>query len=169
MFLYTDGDIFGLTFRDLCRRYPNTSFPQGVELENSYRTVPPPEYNTRTHALREVCPSSGVQQWEVYERDPAEVMAQDQAEVAGKIESLWIAADAYVSGYISGAAVGILTIGTIQQKPKCLAVSAWSNAVWADYYARKAAVQPGVDIDTDYSSHGPIPYTVPELQSEVGM
>ena len=169
MYLYVDGEDFSLSFKDLCGRYPNTSFPQGVALPNSYVPSPVPAHDTRTHSVREVRPQGGVQQWEVYERDPAEVMAQDQAEVAGKIESLWIAADAYVSGYISGVAVGILTIGTIQQKQKCLAVSTWSNAVWADYYVRKAAVQPGVDIDTDYSSHGPMPYTVPELQQEVGM
>ena len=169
MYLYIDNGDFGLSFSELCRRYPDTSFPQNVALPCSYVAVPPPEYNPRTHSVREVQPQSGVQQWEVYERDPAEIMAQDQAEVAGKIESLWSAADTYVSGYISGVAVGILTIGTIQQKPKCLAVSAWGNAVWADYYSRKAAVLPGVDIDTDYSSHGPMPYTVPELQSEVGM
>ena len=27
----------------------------------------------------------------------------------------------------------------------------------------------GVDVDTDFSEHGPMPYTVPELQQEVGL
>ena len=107
----------------------------------------------------------------VYSQADWETMREDElaTELASKIESLWASADAYVSGYISGVAVGILTIGVLQQKPKCLAVSAWSGAVWADYYQRKAAVQPGQAVDTDFSQHGPMPHSVPELQQEVGV
>lgn len=169
MYLYVDGEDFGLSFKDLCRRYPNTSFPQGVALPNSYVSVPVPAHDARTHSVRELRPQAGVQRWEVYARDPAEIEAQERAEIAGKIETLWGAADGYVSGFISGVAVGILAIGVLQQKPKCMAVSAWSGAIWADYYARKAAVQPGVEVDTDFTSHGPMPHTVPELQQELGL
>lgn len=86
-----------------------------------------------------------------------------------KIEALWAAADKYTSGYISGVAIGILTIGVLQQKPKALAVSAWSSQVWAEYYERKALVTITSVDDLDFSVFGPIPHSVPELQSEVGL
>ena len=89
--------------------------------------------------------------------------------VSEKIEALWQAADQYVTGYISGVAIGILTVGVIQGKPKALAVTAWSNTVWSDYYARKALVEGGAVPNLDFSTHGPIPHTVPELQSEIGL
>ena len=95
--------------------------------------------------------------------------AQDAALVADKIEALWAAADAYTMGYISGVAIGLLTLGVIQGKPKALAVSAWSSGVWDTYYSRKALVTPESALDLDYSSHGPIPYTVPELREELGL
>lgn len=88
--------------------------------------------------------------------------------VAGKIDALWAAADRYTSGYISGVAVGILTIGVMQQMPKALAVAAWSSAIWAEYYARKARVTVDSADDHDFSGFGPIPHSVPELQAEVG-
>lgn len=95
--------------------------------------------------------------------------AQDAARVAEKIDALWAAADAYTSGYISGVAIGLLTLGVIQGKPKALAVSAWSSGVWDTYYSRKALVTPESALDLDYSSHGQIPYTVPELREELGL
>ena len=89
--------------------------------------------------------------------------------VADSIEALWQAADKYVTDFISGVAIGILTIGVIQGKPKALAVTAWSNAVWSDYYARKALVEGGAVPNLDFSTHGPIPHTIPELQDEIGL
>lgn len=91
----------------------------------------------------------------------------DAVIVAVKISALWQAADVYVSASISGVAIGILTMGTLQQKPKCLAVTQWSAAVWAEYYKRKALVTPDSVDDLDFSVFGPMPYSVPELQSEV--
>jgi hypothetical protein len=44
------------------------------------------------------------------------------------IPSLWTAADAYVAQQVSGVAIGILTLGVIQTKPKCLACAAWKKA-----------------------------------------
>ena len=99
----------------------------------------------------------------------AEQAERDAATVAAKIERLWAAADAYTSSYISGVAVGLLTIGVLQSLPKALAVSAWSSGVWDTYYSRKALVTPESTLDLDYSSHGPIPYTVPELREELGL
>ena len=71
-----------------------------------------------------------------------------------------------MTGYISGVAIGILTVGVIQQKPKCLAVSTWSGQIWTEYYNRKAGITVDSVLDLDFSSFGPMPYTVPELQAE---
>ena len=95
--------------------------------------------------------------------------AQDAATIEAKIGCLWAAADAYTSGYISGVAIGLLTIGVMQGKPKALAVSAWSSEVWDDYYARKAIVTVSSVDNLDFSSHGPMPHSVPELRAELGM
>ena len=92
-----------------------------------------------------------------------------QPPIADKIEALWSAANKYVASYISGVAIGILTVGVVQQKPKAIAVAAWSSAVWAEYYARKALVTADSAVDVDYTGFGPIPHSVPELQAEVGL
>lgn len=95
--------------------------------------------------------------------------------IAEKTEALWEAADRYTSSYISGVAIGILTIGVMMGRPKCQAVAGWSGAVWAEYYRRKMLVTADSTDSTDsadsldFSSFGPIPYSVPELQEEVGM
>lgn len=91
------------------------------------------------------------------------------AVVAAKIEALWQAADKYVTKYISGVAVGILTVGVIQKLPKATTVSDWSSSIWAEYYRRKALITYTSDDDHDFTSFGPIPYTVPELQAEAGL
>jgi hypothetical protein len=64
-------------------------------------------------------------------------------------------------------AIGLLTIGVIQSKPKSLAITMWSQSVWNEYYVRKAAVTLDSALDLDFSSFGPMPYSVPELQAEV--
>ncbi len=89
--------------------------------------------------------------------------------VASKTEALWAAADAYTSKYISGVAIGLLTMGVMQGKPKARAVTMWSSSVWDDYYTRKALVNESSVDDLDFSSHGPIPHSVPELRVELGM
>ena len=95
--------------------------------------------------------------------------AQDAATIAAKIDRLWAAADAYTSSYISGVAIGLLTIGVLQGKPMALAVSAWSSQVWDSYYTRKAAVTSGSVDNLDFSAHGPMPYSVPDLRTELGL
>jgi hypothetical protein len=42
-----------------------------------------------------------------------------------KIFALWSSADKYTSNYISGVAIGILTIGVFQQLPKAMASNRW--------------------------------------------
>jgi hypothetical protein len=99
----------------------------------------------------------------------AKKTAETQAVKDRKIDALWNAANAYVTGYISGVAIGILTIGLIQQKPKAQAVSQWSQNIWTEYYKRKAAITASSAPEHDFTSFGPIPFTVPQLQAEVGL
>lgn len=111
----------------------------------------------------------------------AERLAQQEAEaqaqaaqaepqtIAAKTDALWQAADRYTTSYISGVAVGILTIGVMLGKPKCAAVAGWSGAVWAEYYRRKSLVTVDSTDDHDFSTFGTMPHSVPELQAEVGM
>ena len=89
--------------------------------------------------------------------------------IAEKTEMLWTAADRYTSQYISGGAFGMLAVGMMLGKPKCISVAAWSGAVWQAYYDRKELITTDSTVDHDFSSFGPIPHTVPELRVETGM
>lgn len=90
--------------------------------------------------------------------DPSVVEAQ-------RIASLWQAAHDYESTQVSGSAIGLLVIGVMQGKPKCVAVQNWIKSIWTEYYIRKA----GTSTDTDYSFAGICPHTVPELMEELGL
>lgn len=164
--------------------YPNTSFPVPFQAPEEYARVfpaPQPVFDALTQSVREGTPVLTVkghyeQAWEVVALDTEQIeanqLAKDVADtklINDKIEALWAATDRYTSGYISGVAIGILTIGTLQQKPKALAVSAWSAAIWAEYYARKALVTATSEVNYDFSMFGNMPYSVPELQEEIGM
>jgi len=82
-------------------------------------------------------------------------------------EALWQAATHYQESYISGAAIGLLAIGVIQNKPKSLAIKAWINNIWNNhYYVQKPLVNENYT-GYDFSVCGPIPYTVPELNAEL--
>ena len=139
-----------------------------------------PQFDPITQDATEGAPAlidgQWVQQWHVADLSAEQAAenraakdAADAARVLEKIEALWQAADKYTSGYISGVAIGILTIGVMQQKPKALAVSAWSSSVWAEYYSRKALITPTSVDNHDFSGAGPMPHSVPELQAEVGL
>lgn len=95
-----------------------------------------------------------------------EVNAKD---LQRKYDYLWKAANDFQSGQISGAAIGLLTIGVLAQKPKCTAVQAWIKSVWVEYYTRKAGVNLQNNVNLDFSICGSIPYTVPELMEEVSI
>lgn len=84
-------------------------------------------------------------------------------------ETLWRAADAYQTRYISGVAIGLLTIGVLQQKPVALAIQAWSATVWDEYYRRKALLTYDGAVDGDFTACGPMPHSVPELRAELGL
>lgn len=157
--------------------------------------APHPSFDAITQHVRELAPvltgkGHYEQAWEVVPRfteytdeegvlhtvaaQEAAAIAADQTNKAEaeakaiqtKVEALWAAADKYTSGYISGVAIGILTIGVMQQKPKALAVTAWSSAIWSEYYARKTLVTASSIDNLDFSIFGPIPHSVPELQVE---
>ena len=139
-----------------------------------------PQYDHIAQAAIEVAPmqieGAWVQQWQIVDLPPEQIAANQDAKeaadarlIAEKIEALWQAADRYTSGYISGVAIGILTIGVMQQKPKALAVTAWSSAIWSEYYVRKALVTVNSVDNHDFSSFGPIPHSVPELQMEAAL
>lgn len=86
----------------------------------------------------------------------------------GNLAALWQAAHDYEYGYISGSAVGIVTLGVLGAKPKCLAVQAWIKSVWDLYYARKPAVAWQSDPNLlDFSACGDMPHSVPDLIAEV--
>lgn len=83
-----------------------------------------------------------------------------------RMDALWQAATAYQESYISGAAIGLLTIGVIQGKPKATAIMNWVQQIWGLYYIEKT----NIDYHSppcDFSIVGAIPFTVPELQNEV--
>jgi len=90
--------------------------------------------------------------------DPTAIEAQ-------RIQALWQAAHDYEYAQVSGSAIGLLAMGVMQAKPKCVAVQNWIKSIWNEYYVRKA----NGSTDTDYSFAGPCPYTVPELMAELGL
>lgn len=82
-------------------------------------------------------------------------------------DALWQAATRYQESFISGAAIGLVTAGFLQNKPKSIAVMAWINNIWNNhYYVQKPLVNENYT-GYDFSVCGPIPYTVPEINAEV--
>jgi len=92
-----------------------------------------------------------------YERVAAEVEKT-------RINSLWFSANRLESYILTPTVVGLITQGVIQGKPKCIAVQAWVNAIWAEYYVRKAS---GSDDINYIPVVGNCPHTVPELVAEL--
>jgi hypothetical protein len=82
-------------------------------------------------------------------------------------DALWQAATRYQESFISGAAIGLVTAGFLQNKPKSMAVMAWINNIWNNhYYVQKPLVNENYT-GYDFSVCGPIPYTVQEINAEV--
>lgn len=88
-------------------------------------------------------------------------------DMARKKAALWAAADAYIYATINGVGLSILSLGTANAKPKALAVAAWCDAVWTEYYVRKAQMDVNTEPNLDFSTLGDKPYTVLELREEV--
>ena len=86
-----------------------------------------------------------------------------------QIEALWQAATDHEQAYIYGSAIGVLAVGVLQGKPKSLAVKGWIDSIWALYYQRKPQVTEVWNTAlNDFSSCGPMPYSCPELMTEIG-
>lgn len=139
-----------------------------------FRVVPlvetaQPEFNPRT----QTCIRNGgvlvngqwEYSWTVAALPELQITANAAQDEAARIQSLWQAAHDYEYSQVSGSAIGLLAIGVMQGFPKCLAVQAWIKSIWTIYYTRKA----GTSTDTDYSSAGLVPHSVPELMVELGI
>jgi hypothetical protein len=99
--------------------------------------------------------------WEQMQSD--EMIARPVPEVH-RIATLWKAAHDYEFAQISGSAIGLLAIGVLQGKPKCIAVQNWIRGIWTEYYLRKS----NGSSDFDFTITGVCPHTVPELMVELG-
>jgi len=158
---------------------PQTSFP-ALFRADGYEVVfpaPQPAYDPITQFVREIAPAQTVlgtweQRWEIVALDVETIAANQAAELqrlanieAQRIASLWQGAHDYEYAQVSGSAIGLLAIGVMQAKPKCLAVQNWIRTLWAEYYTRKA----GTSTDYDFSVAGACPHSVPELMVELGL
>lgn len=94
----------------------------------------------------------------------AEATAREEAN-SRRVAALWQAAHDYEFAQVSGSAIGLLAMGVMMGKPKCLAVQGWIKSIWAEYYTRKASGS----TSTDFSQAGPCPHSVPELMAELGV
>lgn len=84
------------------------------------------------------------------------------------VAALWQAAHDYELAEISGTAVGLLTLGTIKGGPIAIAIQVWCQSIWLLYYQRKPLITHEWNPELlDFSSCGKIPYTIPELLTEV--
>ena len=88
-------------------------------------------------------------------------------QTADNLEALWQAATKYQESFISGAAIGLLTLGVMQNKPKSLAVMSWINSIWNEHYYTQKELVTHDYAGYDFSVCGPIPYSVPEITEEV--
>lgn len=173
---YSTPSQFGLTFDQVRKLFPQLSLRLNGEIQseelNSYKPAPTPDYNPSVHCVYETAPVGGVQQWALRELSDAEKQAwqaSQDLQSSAKIDALWQATDAYIARYISGVAIGILTLGAAQMKPKALRVSEWTQAIWGEYYNRKSAVTATSIDNHDYSLFGPVPHDVRELKEELGL
>lgn len=89
---YATQNQFGLTFDQVRKLYPNKSFPADGQIDtpevSSYAPAPTPQYDPATHAVREVAPVDGMQQWEVYALPAEEATANQAAARAAKWEAI---------------------------------------------------------------------------------
>lgn len=183
-YINTETKKFNISEAEIRALFPYTMFGIPFVAPRPYAWVfpsPPPDFDQRTQYVREIDPVLTAkghyeQTWEVVELSAEQIALNTDPEIeelanaviiANKVEQLWMAADHYVTSYISGVAIGILTIGVIQRKLKCIAVSDWSNEIWSEYYTRKAAITVDSVLDLDFSSFGSIPFPIPELKMEV--
>jgi hypothetical protein len=168
---------YPLSERDIRSANPDTSFgipfaPDGYAVVFPY---PTPSFDQYTQYVREIEPELTVkghweQRFEVIDLAAEELQISlarkvvDEAKANEvRVASLWQAAHDYEYKQISGSAVGLLTLGIINSKPKCVAVQDWIQAIWTEYYTRKA----NGSSNFDFSTVGECPFTIPELMEEL--
>lgn len=133
-------------------------------------TIKPPVFD----AVKQRCIFNKVE-WVIESRpEPEPVPEQEPTNYKDSNElSLWQACTDYEQRYISGSAIGTLSIGVIQGLPKSVEIKAWISNLWMNhYYPRKATITGDAPLskeDLDFTLVGPMPYSVPELVEEVGV
>lgn len=93
--------------------------------------------------------------------------AQKNEVILQKEAELWKAADAYIYSTINGVGLSMLALGVSLGKPKALAVAAWCDSVWTEYYIKKSKITAEAEVDHDFALLGDKPYSVVELREEV--
>lgn len=162
--------------------FPNTSFPEQFSPPDGYAYIfpsPLPIYKPDTQRVVEGQPKQTKighweQQWEIVKIDKDTIKAnkvakieQDKQTVERNINALWVAASNYIGNFIAGDALTVLTLGLIKSNPKAVAVKAWSRSVWDEYYKRKELITAFNSESIDFTSCGPMPFSVREMQIEL--
>ncbi|MCM8526119.1 MAG: hypothetical protein NE327_06355 [Lentisphaeraceae bacterium] len=82
------------------------------------------------------------------------------------ISQLWRKADKYISSRISvGGIVRLAPYEKTHAKPK--AIADWMEAIWADYYTRRAEVTAGTFASNfDFTNNGEMPFSFEEALAE---
>jgi hypothetical protein len=84
------------------------------------------------------------------------------------------AAQMYENQYISGTPISVFTEGLLNKLPMATAVYNWAVSIWSLCFSNQAIINAlpannNEEIDSallDYSSCGPIPYTIVQLNNE---
>lgn len=160
---------------------PNTSYPYPFPVPDGYAVVfdvPQPTFDQYSEVVTLDTPKLTTkghyeQSWKVTKLKGDDLKAAKERKVqdesikeANRIEALWTAASKFEQQSISGSAIGLITMGVIQKKPKSIAVQQWIKSIWDEYYIRKSDK---TNFDLDFSIIAEIPYTVPELMLELGL
>lgn len=177
-----ENSIDKFEVQDYKLMFPDTSFSvngptdEWLKENDCYKVSVGKQYDPLIQKLQECEPYLSndllvytVKVVDLNEDELLEVSKQQSVVKDQKIDALWRATDAYITQYISGVAIGILTLGMAQMKPKAIQVSKWTQMIWGNYYQRKAAVTATSVDDHDYSAFGPIPFSIEELKEEAGL
>lgn len=130
-------------------------------------TIAPPAFDSQ----KETC-VFGNNTWIVSEKQTTPEPEPESTDYTEQnMQSLWQAATRYEQTYISGSALGLLTIGVMAGSEIAKAIQVWLNTLWiGHYYPRKAEITRDAPISKemlDFTLIGPMPYSIPELAKEV--
>jgi len=159
---------------------PHTSYPHPFPLPDGYAIVfdaPQPAHDAYAEYVTQLSPVLTVkghyeQQWSVSPLTGEDLAAaqerkllDDTTKESQRIQSLWQAAHDYEYAAINGSAIGLVTIGIMKGLPKSIAMQAWIQSIWNEYYTRKA----NLSTDFTFDELGVCPHTIPELMVELGL